>query len=366
MRGVRISNGPQILLASAGVFFGRLFGQTLVTNTCEGSGTSKMEHYRADGVRITHDPYAPGMAEKYGMPGKTDQEGFDPYRDTVGPGIYGGIVKRDENGEVVIGKQYQNHNSRPGPVYAGGGYTPVNNVLDDEEELSALLRKFPDLVNDISTGGAQPLHMCGMSKGKQNAVKTLVSHGADIEAIDTYGFTPLHRMASNNLSQGAKALLESGADPLNVGKIGQTPAQVAQSSNARDVIKVLQDWGKERKEVGIVKIVVDGAGFKELNQEYVATSADEIPTGFEWVCRQKGWNAADTWRELNGDSIWFKASTQAYIYWNKSNGVWWIDEPSGNGVYIAKAPSWAPPQTGWKALGPFGPLPSLVATFRDL
>merc|ERR1712109_290040 len=152
-----------------------------------GSGGRKMEHYRADGVRITHDPYAPGMAEKYGMPGKTDQEGFDPYRDTVGPGIYGGIVKRDE-----------------------------------------------------------------------------------------------------------------------------------------------------------------------------------IPTGFEWVCRQKGWNAADTWRELNGDSIWFKASTQAYIYWNKSNGVWWIDEPSGNGVYIAKAPSWAPPQTGWKALGPFGPLPSLVATFRDL
>merc|ERR1712039_388778 len=179
------------------------------------------------------------------------------------------------------------HNSRPGPVYAGGGYTPVNNVLDDEEELSALLRKFPDLVNDISTGGAQPLHMCGMSKGKQNAVKALVSHGADIEAIDTYGFTPLHRMASNNLSKGAKALLESGADPVNVGKIGQTPAQVAQSSNARDVIKVLQDWGKERKEVGIVKIVVDGAGFKELNQEYVATSADEIPTGFEWVAGRK-------------------------------------------------------------------------------
>ena len=64
--------------------------------------------------------------------------------------------------------------------------------------------------------------------------------------------------------------------------------------------------------------------------------------------------------------IVIKIYPQAYIYWNKSNGVWWIDEPSGNGVYIAKAPSWAPPQTGWKALGPFGPLPSLVATFRDL
>lgn len=98
-----------------------------------------MEHYRADGVRITHDPFAPGIAEKYGMPGKTDQEGFDPYKDTVGAGIYGGIVKMEENGEVVIGKQYQNHNSRPGPVYAGGGYTPINTVLGDEAKVSALL-----------------------------------------------------------------------------------------------------------------------------------------------------------------------------------------------------------------------------------
>ena len=37
------------------------------------------ELYRHDGVRITHDPYAPGMAEKYGQPGETDREGFDPY-----------------------------------------------------------------------------------------------------------------------------------------------------------------------------------------------------------------------------------------------------------------------------------------------
>ena len=50
---------------------------------------------REDGVVIQHDPYAPGMMVQYGMPGATDDEGFDPYKDTVGPGIYGGIVKRD-------------------------------------------------------------------------------------------------------------------------------------------------------------------------------------------------------------------------------------------------------------------------------
>jgi hypothetical protein len=40
---------------------------------------SRKDNYRADGVRIQHDPYAKGMAEKYGRPGETDAEGFDPY-----------------------------------------------------------------------------------------------------------------------------------------------------------------------------------------------------------------------------------------------------------------------------------------------
>ena len=127
---------------------------------------------RHDGVKINYDPYAPEMIAKYGAPGKTDKEGFDPYSDSVGPGIYGGRVKRDENGEIVIGKQYQvteiikvqtlkiqlsflkGHNSKPGPVYAGGGYTPMSNALRlGEKAIAPLLDKFPDLVNEISTGG---------------------------------------------------------------------------------------------------------------------------------------------------------------------------------------------------------------------
>ena len=34
--------------------------------------------------------------------------------------------------------------------------------------------------------------------------------GAAIEPLDTYGMTPLHRMASNNLPIGARMLLEAG------------------------------------------------------------------------------------------------------------------------------------------------------------
>mmetsp|Transcript_10709 Transcript_10709/g.23599 ORF Transcript_10709/g.23599 Transcript_10709/m.23599 type:complete len:207 (+) Transcript_10709:63-683(+) len=201
------------------------------------------EYYRADGVRITHDPYAPGMVEKYGKPGGTDNEGFDPYADTVGPGIYGGIVKRDEQGSVVIGRQYQNHNPRPGPVYAGGGYTPMSNAIHSgPEAVARLLDKFPDLVNETSTGGANPLHICGMSRAGEKSTALIIERGGDVEAADTYGFRPLHRMASNNLAIGAEALLRAKAD-INASAGGRdTPMAVAMSSRATNVIKVLQRY----------------------------------------------------------------------------------------------------------------------------
>lgn len=206
------------------------------------------KYYRSDGVRITHDPYAPGMTEKYGKRGSTDPDGFDPYRDSVGAGIYGGRVKRGTDGKIVIGRQYQNHNPRPGPVYAGTGYTAVSNAISTgPERVQSLIDKVhPEdvglIVNEVMTGGAQPLHMCGMSRRGQESTALLISLGADIEALDTYGMTPLHRMASNNLAIGALALLEAGADPHNTGKIQATPMQIARESEANEVLAVLSKF----------------------------------------------------------------------------------------------------------------------------
>jgi hypothetical protein len=52
--------------------------------------------------------------EKYGTQGSTHADGFDPYADSVGAGIYGGKVFYDASGHVVIGAQYQDHNPTPG------------------------------------------------------------------------------------------------------------------------------------------------------------------------------------------------------------------------------------------------------------
>ena len=109
----------------------------------------------------------------------------------------GGIVRRDGLGRVVIGRQYQSHNPRDGPVYAGGGYTPTSLAIHEgAAALAGLLDEFPELIEDISTGGARPLHVCGMSRRGQLATQLLIDRGADIEAVDTYGYTVRNSRAS--------------------------------------------------------------------------------------------------------------------------------------------------------------------------
>lgn len=301
-----------------------------------------------------HDPVDAETIKKCGKRGNTDNEGFDPDAVTVGPGIYGGIVKRDpETGEVIIGEQYQNHNPRPGPVYAGGGYTPMNNAIrKGRDTLKPLLDKYPDLVNEITTGGAQPLHMCGMGGDSQHSTAYLIMRGANIEAIDTYGFTPLHRMASNNLAVGAMALLDAGADPESLGGMNTTPLQIAQESEAAGVIRVLQKHiDKKNTPVPRSQVRVTGAGTDSVNHVYTEKNPKVIPVGFSITCVEKEWDPEKTWVQLSDQKTpWFGAPNGAYIYFNQSDGQWWIDAPDGHGVYVVEAPATKPPDDGWSLL----------------
>lgn len=176
-----------------------------------------------------------------------DPDGFDRQADTVGAGIYSGNIKRDQDGKVIWGKQYQNHNPNPGPVYNGDGYSEISKAIHtgNPEIVQKLILKNPEVVNEISTGGARPLHTCGMSRRGQMVTQILIDNGADINAIDTYGYTPLHRMASNNLKIGAEALLRAGAPPLQkTGKpySGETAMSIARSSGAFDVVNLLSKY----------------------------------------------------------------------------------------------------------------------------
>lgn len=46
--------------------------------------------------------------------------------------------------------------------------------------MKEILDAHPELVNEITTGGATPLHMCGMSKTNQKMAALLIERGGDM------------------------------------------------------------------------------------------------------------------------------------------------------------------------------------------
>lgn len=192
-----------------------------------------------------NDPYAPGVAETYGLIGNSGINGFDEASDSVGPGIYGGAVQRDTNGDILIGTQYENHNHKPGPLYDGSGYSLMGRAIHiGKEKVIELLEDYPELVEEVSTGGARPLHICGMSERGQHCTQTLLDSGADIFALDTYNYNALHRMASNDLDIGAEALVQAGLDPNSKDdRADSTPIDIAKRQRAIKFLMKMQKMG---------------------------------------------------------------------------------------------------------------------------
>ena len=88
---------------------------------------------------------------------------------------------------------------------------------------------------------------------------------------------------------------------------------------------------------------------------FLAKPASEVPRGFAAVCEANGWDVAATWGKLGGGDTWYGAPNGAYMYFNLADGLWWLDEPGGGGVYTAagldgrrRAP---PAAAAWKLLG---------------
>ena len=121
-------------------------------------------------------------------------------------------------------------------MYDGKGYSLMSRAISaGPETVENISADFPTLINEVSTGGATPLRTAGMSHKSSTSTALLISKGGDINALDTYGFTPLHRMASNNLADGAKALLEAGAEPTSA------IVKIATQSEARDVLRIIEE-----------------------------------------------------------------------------------------------------------------------------
>jgi len=90
--------------------------------------------------------------------------------------------------------------------------------------------------------GAQPLHYAADgSRGSRTwnplaqaeTVTCLIEAGADPNATDKSGVTPLHRAVRTRCAAAVSALLDGGADPRRTNSRGSTPMQLATRTTGR-------------------------------------------------------------------------------------------------------------------------------------
>merc|ERR1719171_2975145 len=166
------------------------------------------------------------------------QIGWNLPMDVVGAGVYGGIVKRDEAGRVVVGDEWPENNVAPpahNPVHSTGpyldfskltpanrGYSRIARIIQNSRgqgaaQLETLFQSIPQeperrkLANLVMTGGARPLHMCGMGRGGDTSelIEVLLKYGAEVNAKDNYEYTAMDRLSSNNVA-GNRVLQSHG------------------------------------------------------------------------------------------------------------------------------------------------------------
>jgi hypothetical protein len=101
-----------------------------------------------------------------------------------------------------------------------------------------------------------------------------------------------------------------------------------------------------------MSLKVSSAGVRVLNGVYQAQPFSMIPAGFTATCQKMRWNSQDMWNQLAVPSApWFEHDNGSYIYLHR-DGRWWMDDPSGAGVYVCPAQEGDTkvPSQGWEPL----------------
>jgi truncated hemoglobin YjbI len=98
-----------------------------------------------------------------------------------------------------------------------------------------LLRQRPELVNAVyGPKRCTALHMAAR-RGNTDVITALLDEGADIEARDSAGETPLRRAVNCNKVEAARVLLARGADPHSTGSKALTPASAARANEMKRI-----------------------------------------------------------------------------------------------------------------------------------
>ena len=99
-------------------------------------------------------------------------------------------------------------------------------------------------VNAKNKYGFTPLYLAVLNSAAEVA-KLLIDNSAEVNAKDKYGRTPLHFAAAENAAEVAKLLIANGAEVNAKAEYGDTPLHIAALNSAAEVAKLLIAKGAE-------------------------------------------------------------------------------------------------------------------------
>jgi uncharacterized protein len=120
-------------------------------------------------------------------------------------------------------------------------------AVGDDTRLKEILHEDPSAVQSFSGDGWTPLHLAA-AFGTPASVRELIAHGARVDAVsgNPQRNQPLHAaLALSRNPETIELLLQCGADPNAVQVGGFTPIFSAASANRRDLAELLIKRGAD-------------------------------------------------------------------------------------------------------------------------
>lgn len=134
-------------------------------------------------------------------------------------------------------------------VYFGRAWNDVHLLVQRGHSwrLGWLVRSNPQLVMERGLHGTTPLHWVAYTSGRQqeSIIELLIAHGADPNARDDSGQTPLHAAAFEGELQAVKLLLQAGADPSIQDMTSETPLNQAVARGHTEIADLFRKIDKE-------------------------------------------------------------------------------------------------------------------------
>ncbi|MHC4155680.1 MAG: ankyrin repeat domain-containing protein [Planctomycetota bacterium] len=147
----------------------------------------------------------------------------------------------------------------------------------DVEEVKRLLDQGADL-EARDKAGSTPLHL-GSYTGRYEVVKLLIAAGADLNAKDDWGSTPLHDAIYSRRRDVAELLIAKGADVKIRNKSGETPLSLAAGETGdMDFLRLLITRGADvnnTNNAGYAPLHIGvGGGYKDIVELLIAEGAN--------------------------------------------------------------------------------------------